>query len=50
VTIAVVTPAREVVEHRTAFLGGASGRIRAALAAAAVLRASIDLPAEPANP
>ena len=44
VSIAVVTPDGETVEHRTAFLGGANGRIRAALAAAAVLLASLDLP------
>ena len=37
VAIAVVTPAEEHIEHRTAFLGGRNGRIRAALAAAAVL-------------
>lgn len=37
VGIAVVTADHEHVEHRTAFLGGANGRSRAALAAAAVL-------------
>lgn len=37
VAIAVVTPDHEHVEHRTAFLGGSNGRIRAALAAAAAL-------------
>ena len=44
VSIAVVTPTTETLEHRTAFLGGANGRIRAALAAAAVVLASLDLP------
>ena len=39
-SIAVVTPARQVVERRTVFLGGANGRIRAALAAASVLLAA----------
>lgn len=37
VAIVVVTPAGEHIEHRTAFLGGANGRMRAALAAASVL-------------
>jgi nicotinamide-nucleotide amidase len=50
VSIAVVTPAGETVDHRTAFLGGANGRIRAALAAAAVLRAALDLPPGGAKP
>ena len=50
VSIAVVTPTKDVVEHRTAFLGGANGRIRAALAAAAVLLASLDLPPGSAKP
>jgi competence/damage-inducible protein CinA-like protein len=50
VTIAVVTPTAETVEHRTAFLGGANGRSRAALAAAAVLLASLDLPPGSAKP
>jgi len=44
VSIAVVTPTTETLEHRTAFLGGANGRSRAALAAAAVVLASLDLP------
>jgi nicotinamide-nucleotide amidase len=50
VSIAVATPTAETVEHRMAFLGGSNGRIRAALAAAAVLLASLDLPPGPANP
>ena len=50
VSIAVVTPTTETLEHRTAFLGGANGRIRAALAAAAVLLASLDLPPGSAKP
>ena len=36
-TIALVTPAIERVERRTAFLGGSMGRVRAALAAAAAV-------------
>jgi len=39
VTLAIVTPTREHVERRTAFLGGANGRTRAALASAAGLLA-----------
>lgn len=41
VTVAIVTPAGEVVERRTAFLGGSLGRTRAALAVAAALLTSI---------
>jgi nicotinamide-nucleotide amidase len=37
VAVAIVTPEHAVVEHRMAFLGGRNGRIRAALAAAAIL-------------
>ena len=37
VSIAVVTPGRDHVERRMAFLGGSLGRTRAALTAAAVL-------------
>jgi hypothetical protein len=37
VAIAVSTPDREVLEHRTAFLGGRVGRTRAALTTAAIL-------------
>lgn len=37
VTIAVVAPGIEHVERRTAFLGGSLGRVRAALATAAVI-------------
>lgn len=50
VSIAVVTPAVELVDHRTAFLGGANGRIRAALVAADVLRSSLDLPPSGSKP
>ncbi len=37
VTVAVVTPEGEAVEHRMAFLGGRNGRSRAALSAASIL-------------
>jgi hypothetical protein len=38
VTIALVAPGIEHVERRTAFLGGAMGRVRAALASAAAIQ------------
>ena len=41
VTVAVVTPIGDVVERRSVFLGGATGRIRAALAAASILLATL---------
>lgn len=47
--IAVVTPSRAVFERRTVFLGGINGRIRAALATAPVLLASLDASEELAN-
>jgi nicotinamide-nucleotide amidase len=37
VAVALVTPGKTQVEHRTAFIGGRIGRTRAALAAAAIL-------------
>ena len=37
VSVAVVTPQGEAVEHRMAFLGGRNGRSRAALSAASIL-------------
>ena len=49
-SIAVATPTRRVVERRTVFLGGANGRIRAALAAAAVLLAALDAPDDSPKP
>jgi nicotinamide-nucleotide amidase len=42
VTVAVVTPGSARTERRLAFLGGAQGRSRAALTAAAVLLAELD--------
>ncbi len=48
--VAVVTPEREVFERRAVFLGGANGRTRAALAAAAVLLAALGPPSDRANP
>lgn len=41
VTVAVVSPRGDVVERRSVFLGGANGRIRAALAAASILLATL---------
>jgi len=41
VTVAVVTPIGDVVERRSVFLGGTTGRIRAALAAASILLATL---------
>ncbi len=41
VAVAVATPERELVEHRTAFLGGRMGRSRAALTTAALLFAAL---------
>jgi nicotinamide-nucleotide amidase len=43
VAVAVATPERDHVEHRIAFLGGRTGRSRAALVAAAVLVATLDV-------
>ena len=44
VTVAVMSPLGDVVERRSVFLGGASGQIRAALAAASVLLATLGSP------
>ncbi len=44
-SVAVGTPRSTTFERRTMFLGGANGRTRAALAAAAILLASLALPA-----
>jgi nicotinamide-nucleotide amidase len=41
VAVALVTPTRSQVEHRTAFIGGPIGRTRAALAAAAILHVAL---------
>ena len=41
VTVAVVSPRGDVLEHRSVFLGGTTGRIRAALAAASILLATL---------
>jgi nicotinamide-nucleotide amidase len=41
VTIALVAPGIEHLERRTAFLGGAMGRVRAALASAAAIQARL---------
>ena len=49
-SIAVATPERNVVERRAVFLGGANGRIRAALAAASVLLATLGAPDGRPNP
>ncbi|TMC65844.1 MAG: competence/damage-inducible protein A [Chloroflexi bacterium] len=55
VTVAVATPVRTHTERRLAFLGGAQGRSRAALTAAAVLLAELrrengEPPARPPQP
>jgi len=50
VTVAVVSPFSEILERRTVFLGGANGRIRAALAAASILLASLRPPERAAKP
>lgn len=42
VTVAVVSPFGDDLERRTVFLGGATGRTRAALAAASILLSSLD--------
>ena len=47
VAVAVATPERDHVEHRTAFLGGRNGRSRAALAAAAILFVAVQGPGVP---
>lgn len=49
-TIAVVTPVATSVQRRTVFLGGANGRTRAALAAAAILLSALAPPTPDANP
>jgi nicotinamide-nucleotide amidase len=49
-TVAVVTPETTSVQRRTVFLGGANGRTRSALAAAAILLASLAPPTPDANP
>lgn len=50
VLVAVVSPFSEIVERRTVFLGGANGRIRAALAAASILLASLRPPERAPKP
>jgi molybdenum cofactor synthesis domain-containing protein len=49
VAVAVATPDHELVEHRTAFLGGRMGRSRAALATAALLFAALPAAATTAD-
>ncbi len=49
-TVAVVTPDASTVQRRTVFLGGANGRTRAALAAAAILLAALTPPTADPNP
>lgn len=50
VMVAVVSPFSEILERRTVFLGGANGRIRAALAAASILLASLRPPERAPKP
>lgn len=49
-SVAVVTPDASTVQRRTVFLGGANGRTRAALAAAAILLAALTPPTVDPNP
>jgi nicotinamide-nucleotide amidase len=50
VSVAVVTPAGALQDRRVAFLGGPTGRSRAALAAASILLAALRDDSEPGRP